>query len=337
MRVLTSPSVSSSVGGAAPKRTGRGSAAVTARLDRLRRFLGAYWLRPENAFWMTLRSLVLDRCVPRAPMLDLACGDGVFSFLHAGGVFADEFDVFQAVGRLDEVATRNADMFDAASERYQPAILHPPGRRIEVGADHKPALLAKAAALGLYRRRVELDANRPLPFTDGAFAVVYCNSAYWIREIDTLLGELRRIVRPGGQIILHIKLADMRRYTLEPFRKQLGARFLAIIDRGRRDCWPTVASRGEWERRFRAAGLAVRDATPFVTRTHAQIWDVGLRPLAPLLVRMANGLTARTRAAIKREWVALFMELLDPICRPDFDLFATPDEPAEIQYVLTGD
>ncbi len=306
-----------------------------ARLERLRRFLYAYWLRPENAFWMTLRSLALDRCVPRAPMLDLACGDGVFSFLHAGGVFADEFDVFQAVGRLNEVATRNADMFDAGSACYRPAIVRSAARPIDTGADRKPELLAKAETLGLYRRRIELDANRPLPFADGEFALVYCNSAYWIREITTLLRELGRVVRPRGRIILHIKLAQLHDYTLESFRKQLGERFLAVIDRGRRACWPSVAPREVWERRFRDAGLAILDATPFITRTHAHIWDVGLRPLAPLLVRMANGLTPATRLAIKRDWVALMMELLDPICRPDFDLFATPSEPAEIQYVLT--
>ena len=102
----------------------------------------------------------------------------------------------------------------------------------------------------------------------------------------------------------------------------------------RRECWPTVSTRRDWERRFTRAGLEIVDAEPFVTRTHAHIWDIGLRPIAPLLVRMANALTPETRAEIKRDWTALFMELLDPICRPDFDLFESRSEPAEMQYVL---
>ena len=53
--------------------------------DLLRRFLQAYWLRPENAMWMTIRSMVLSELLLDSPAIDVCCGDGVFSFLHAGG------------------------------------------------------------------------------------------------------------------------------------------------------------------------------------------------------------------------------------------------------------
>lgn len=304
------------------------------RLARLQRFLNAYWLRPENAFWMTLRSLVLKRFRFGTPSIDVACGDGVFSFLHAGGEFDDAFDVFEAVGDLSQVTASNADMFDAGSERYSPSITRPAEWRIDLGTDLKAELLAKAKTLDFYRELSQQDGNAPLAIDSESFATVYCNSAYWIREIDEFLRELGRIVRHSGQIILHVKLAAMRTYTLESFDQKLGERFLRIIDRGRRECWPTVSTRRDWERRFTRAGLEIVDATPFVTRTHAHIWDIGLRPIAPLLVRMANALTPETRTEIKRDWVALFMELLDPICRPNFDLFESHSEPAEMQYVL---
>ena len=304
------------------------------RLRLLRQYVQAYWLRPENAFWMCLRSLTLGRCAIRSPSCDMACGDGVFSFLHAGGEFDQRFDVFGAVGHLDRVTDEHADMFDAGGARYAPRITRPAACRIDVGADLKPELLQKAATLGFYQRLVEHDCNRPLPFPDQAFATVYCNSAYWIRAVDRLLRELRRITRPDGTVILHVKLAALQDYTLRAFRRQLGDRFLELIDRGRRGCWPTIGTRSQWEQRFKQAGLTIADATPFVTRTHAHIWDVGLRPFAPLLVRMANALTPELRVEIKHDWVALLLELLEPLCRPDFDLFAEASEPAEIQYVL---
>jgi hypothetical protein len=50
---------------------------------------------------------------------------------------------------------------------------------------------------------------------------------------------------------------------------------------------------------------------------------------------MTRALTPENRLTIKNEWVDLFQELLEPICQPDFDVFANADEPAEIQYVLT--
>lgn len=300
----------------------------------LPRFLSAYWLRPENAFWMALRSATLRQVEATAPAIDVSCGDGVFSFLHAGGAFAPDFDVFQATARLNEVHPQHADMFDGAADQFRPTIIARPTWRYAVGCDLKPALLAKADRLGAHERLVQHDNNQPLPFADDAFATVYCNSAYWVERIDAFLAELRRVTRGDGRVVLHVKLAAMRDYTLEAFEDRLGAAFLRIIGRGRHACWPTVASRGEWERRFARAGFSIERATPFITATHALAWDIGLRPLAPLLTRMANALTPSTRADIKRDWVALFDTLLRPLCAPDFSLAAVEEEPAEMQFVL---
>lgn len=301
----------------------------------LRRFLQAYWLRPENALWMTLRSTTLARCALRRPSIDLSCGDGVFSFLHCSGVFDPAFDVFQSVDGLDRVQDQHADMFDCADERYHPAIQARPGEIIDVGTDMKPALLAKAQRLDLYGRLVEHDNNHLLPFDADSFQTVYCNAAYWVVEIESFLREIARITRPGGWAVLQVKLTAVHHYTLEAHRAILGERWLEMIDRGRRDSWPTVVDRPTWEDRFEAAGLKIEQATPFVTRTHAHLWDIGLRPIAPMLVKMTQALTPQTRSVIKRDWVDLFCELLEPFCDPAVDLFDSKSEPAEIQYVLT--
>lgn len=286
---------------------------------------------------MALRSEVLAGVAFESPSIDLACGDGVFSFLHAGGVFDDSFDVFQAVGGLDEVGPGHADMFDHVDARYAPRVVSWPGGTIDVGCDLKSALLEKASVLDFYGRLVPHDCNEPLPFDEGSFSSVYCNAAYWITRIDPFLREVGRISRGGGRIVLHVKLDAIRDCTLESHRGRLGDRFLDIIGRGRFDCWPTLADRTTWERRFAAANLRIESATPFITPTHARIWDIGLRPIAPLLVKMTAGLTPETRLEIKREWVALFGELLAPICDPAFDLSEHGGEPVEIQYVLTPD
>lgn len=307
---------------------------TSARSGLLRRFLQAYWLRPENAFWMALRSEALSRGELGHPSIDMACGDGVFMFLHCGGAFDPAFDVFLDVNGLDRVRDEHVDMFDSVSDAYEPTILAPPRGVIDVGSDLKPALLAKAGWLNLYARLVEQDANKCQPFDDETFQTVYCNAAYWVVNIDLFLKELRRITRANGRIVLQVKLESMKRYTLEAYRDSLGGRFLDIIGRGRAECWPTLADRSTWEKRFARAGLSVEDATPFVTKTHAHIWDVGLRPIAPLLVRMTQALTPQKRLTIKNEWVELFHELLEPICHSSFDLSANGDEPAEIQYIL---
>jgi SAM-dependent methyltransferase len=296
--------------------------------------LYAYWLRPENALWMALRSEALARCALRRPSVDLGCGDGVFSFLHCGGVLDSAFDVFTCVKTSGHALTQRTDMFDHCDDTYRPAILSEPTQSFEVGVDLKPTLLFKASRLRFYDRLLQHDNNRALPVPDGQFATVYSNAAYWLENINGFLSELRRITRPDGRIILHVKLDCMRRYTLDAHRRLLGASFLNLIGRGRMDCWPSLADRSQWERRFDQAGLEICESLPVVTRTHAHLWDIGLRPIAPLLIRMANAITPRSRGAIKRDWVELFHELLSPLCDPGFDLFGGADEAPELQYVL---
>ena len=201
--------------------------------ELLRRLLQAFWLRPENALWMWLRSEALLQCPLEHPSIDIACGEGVFSFLHCGGAFDPTFDVFTSVGDLDRVRDEHVDMFDCADGDYQPAIVSPPSRpnSIDVGTDLKTTLLAKAAALDLYGCLIQHDNNQPLPIEDDSFQTVYCNAAYWVTNTEGFLVELARITRPRGRIVLQVKLECMRGYTLTPHREVLGDRLLNIIGR----------------------------------------------------------------------------------------------------------
>lgn len=312
----------------------RVTVAVDSATERLQAYMEAYWLRPENAIWMALRSQALDAAPWHGACVDVCCGDGIFTYLHLGGRFEPTFDVFSSVGRLDEVTEQHADMFDHDQGEYDPPCTSAPRKKVQIGLDLKPNLLWKAGALGLYERLVRHDSNAPLPLSAASVQTLYCNAAYWVREIDALLSEMRRVVSPGGAVILHVKLADMRRFTLNSMRRTLGSRFLEIIGRSRISCWPSLFPQREWERRFRRAGLTVDSVRTIATKTHAHLWDVGLRPLAPLLVRMAQGLKPETRAAVKRDWVALAMELSLPLCRGDLALTADGGAPAELQYVL---
>lgn len=305
------------------------------RRERLRRFLNAYWLRPENAMWMTLRSEVLSNAPLQRPSADLCCGDGIFTFLHAGGVLEPSFDVFagmQSRPRQDRVTT---DMFDAVGDEYRPAIVRAADRPVDVGMDLKRNLLEKAGRLGFYRRTMLHDCNHALPFADAHFDSIYCNSAYWVENVDGFLREVARALRPGGRAILHVKLAPMREFTLRRYERVLGSGFLDIVTGNRLDSWVSLADQSSWERRFRNAGLSIESCTPIAAKLHAQLWDVGLRPLAPMLIRLANSAAPGIRAEVKGEWVDLMLELATPLCDPKLAEDSGSHDVAELQYVLS--
>jgi SAM-dependent methyltransferase len=283
---------------------------------------------------MTLRSDVLSACAWERPCADLCCGDGLFSFLHRGGELDPAFDVFWPTAAAQEALPAGRDMFDHHSDAYAPPIRVPAAEPVDLGTDVKPSLLSKASRLNLYGRLVRHDHNEPLPFASASFRFVYCNAAYWVRNIDAFLRELGRIVEPGGKVVLHVKLDAFHKVSLNAHRRVLGPRFLERIVGDRLRSWPTLAGRRTWESRFRSARLVIDGEAPFITETHLRLWEVGLRPIAPLLMRMANAIDAKTRAAIKQEWVALLIDLTAPFCDPGFSLSGSASEPGEIQYVL---
>jgi SAM-dependent methyltransferase len=306
----------------------------TAVSTKLTRFLSAYWLRPENAFWMTLRSHILEPFAFESPMLDLSCGDGVFTYLHAGGEFDPSFDVFQSVANLDRVMSENADMFDHYAPDYAPPIMRRPELKIDFGTDLKLSMLTKAGALDVYDSLVLHDQNNPMPFETDQFRTIYGNAVYWVDQLDALLAELARITMPAGRILLQVKLDSIKNCTLTHYAHALGPSFLNIIDRGRLASWPALGNRPDWQRRFKQVNLDIVEEIPFVTATHAHIWDIGLRPIAPMLVKMANALTPQTRSSIKRDWVQLFQGLTEPLIDPNLNLLPAKSDPVEILYVL---
>ena len=75
----------------------------------------------------------------------------------------------------------------------------------EIDATQLTAADVSATALERARRRlsaariVELVPDTPLPFDDGAFDVVLCaETIEHVRDVQLLLSEVRRVLRPGG-------------------------------------------------------------------------------------------------------------------------------------------
>jgi ubiquinone/menaquinone biosynthesis C-methylase UbiE len=94
---------------------------------------------------------------------------------------------------------------------------YPPGTRL-TGVDLSPAMLAaagkRAADLGLTVDLREAPAER-LPFADGAFDTVVCTlSLCSVADDRAAVGEMYRVLRPGGQLLLLDHVAATNRILL---------------------------------------------------------------------------------------------------------------------------
>ena len=96
------------------------------------------------------------------------------------------------------------------------------------GIDLSPSLLGKARArLGRGARLCRGDAAR-LPFCDGAFDRVYCSEVLeHVLEPEAVLREMRRVLRPGGFVVVSIPNEDLiNRAKRWAFALPLGRRIL---------------------------------------------------------------------------------------------------------------
>lgn len=75
------------------------------------------------------------------------------------------------------------------------------------GLDLSEGMLAVAARKGVYRALHRLALGGPLPFADGAYAGIVSSGVFTTGHVGAgALGELARICRPGGVLVLTVKL-----------------------------------------------------------------------------------------------------------------------------------
>lgn len=268
----------------------------------LRTLLNAYWLRPETALWRACDILAMRDFRMNAPSLDLGCGDGVFSFIRAGGIPADDFDVF-SVENLDRFF-ENVDVYDAPG-RASVGIMRNPNYTITVGLDHKNNLLSKARALNLYEKLFEWDANTRLPFNDGSFYSVFSNVIYWLENPLVALQEIRRILRPTGEACLLLPDAALGEYRLG----------IEELDRGRTDNIKHM--RSDWGAVIEDAGLVVKSHSQYLSEPIIQLWDIGLRPFFPAIKALVDAVPAAQLPTVKARWVEICEKFMVPMLEKD--------------------
>lgn len=304
--------------------------------ESFNQLLNIFWLRPETALWRHLDIEAMRDFEFVGRSLDFGCGDGLFSFIRAGGKFDPIFDAFQKTANLDRFYEK-VDVFDAYDDSYAPLVTKPPDYQISVGFDHKPNLLKKAARLGLYAETVVGDGNEPLVFEDENFDAIFSNIVYWLEDPAKALGELSRILRPSGRLCLMLPNATLPEYSffnrLFVQTKDPAWGWLDGIDRGRlSDNVKQAASDEQWRDVFDASGLKVHHHSQHLSKHIIQAWDIGFRPMFPALLKAVYTIPADKLADVKTEWVESLKRFAVPFAATE-----TRDNPANAFhcYILT--
>ena len=99
---------------------------------------------------------------------------------------------------------------------------------------------------------------------------IYSSSIYWYEHVEVCLKEFKRMLAPGGKIILQILTDRILDFS---FLKEMkpDREFYRILDRGRSTSYRSLKGKDFWVRLFEKVGLKIDDVVPGLTKTQARI------------------------------------------------------------------
>jgi arsenite methyltransferase len=158
-------------------------------------------------------NLLLDLLVPQLARPHGALGQLVASLLNRGNRNINS----HVVGALDLLpGERVLELGFGGGVGLGLALAHEPAIELS-GVDPSREMLARCQRRFGNRARLVLGTVEALPFAAGAFDKVFgVNVSYFWPDLEAALGEIRRVLSPGGLFVLGIRPPEtLRRFSFD--------------------------------------------------------------------------------------------------------------------------
>ncbi len=284
----------------------------------LRDYLNILWLRPESALFLAISAYAIQNAPYQPivkPSLDMGAGNGLFSFLAMGGALTLDYDYYLEAGNLDKF-WEHGDIYDhfrgAGKNSF---ISRAPETTYSHAYDHKDNLKKQASFLNFYDDYRVGNANLSWPYKSASLKSIFSNIFYWLNDPEFLLREMARVLDAGGRGFLALQAPQFPQMCPSYHREKYPemSKTLELLNRGRADCSLWRLSLSDLEKLGKKNGLKLVHHRYYLSEIILRIWDIGLRPFSPLLISMANSLSAENRLRHKKEWIEICHDLLQPI------------------------
>jgi SAM-dependent methyltransferase len=308
--------------------------------EYLKRLLSIYWLRPETALARAEDCIfVRDYCreyLERGKNIEMGCGNGLLSFIMAGGKIDFEYDVFLDVDNPELYSTTPKDIFDKISDRkvkFDDSLLK---YSYDYGVDWKEGLLSQSGRYSnLYKKVLQADLNQAVQL-EKKYDTIFCNMLYWLNDPQEVLEKWGSLLKENGKIILFLTNQNFKDrgwlYYKAPHKGTLD--YLNYFDRGYGEMSFKDFTKDQWEEIFKKAGYSVEKCVNARNDTIMNIWNIGTRPIASPIMIMAEKLGLNERREVKKYWVDFFYEFFKPIIEKSKTVSCKDENCSYYFYVL---
>jgi SAM-dependent methyltransferase len=266
---------------------------------RIDDFVYMNWLRPEVVILHAVAAkLIGEELLKSNNILEIGIGNGYFSFMILEGRFKKSYDWYYNVDT--EGFWENKDIYDSINLlNIQNFIEKPPHKRLKLAIDHKENLLSQTKQLNFVDNLLCMDANEPMRFTN--IETVYSNILYWLKNPIEVLQNIEINLKSNGKVILVFPNSHFFEYCRSYSDDE--SRLWKLINRGRTDHMMWFMDFDDFGKNIeRHTSFEIETTQRYLSKLSLNTWDIGLRPLSPHLIKMANSLPDNKRMEIKEEW-----------------------------------
>jgi len=303
----------------------------------LQQLLSIHWLRPETALWRTFDCLLMHPFSLGKNAADLGCGDGTLSYVMAGGRMP-AYDAYAEMSLVTDYR-EGADIYNATVREDDVLAIDSSSLRFvySYGIDHKEGLISKVRRFKtFYKKTLTHDLNKPLPLDEGELTAAFSNVLYWLEDLDAVLANWSRILTPSGKLYLFVPNRNFKEkawlYYLAPHINR--KRYYNFFNRGYNSLIKHCYTSRDWELLFSQNNFSIVRHEKYLTDPIMEIWNIGTRPIAPLLINMASHLSPEKKEDMRREWIDYFMSFFMPIIEGELGANPGDDAYAFHFYVL---
>ena len=262
-------------------------------------FLYMNWLRPEGVVWDAMASkLIGEELLQSNNILEIGIGNGYFTFMTLKGRFKKSYDWYYNVNI--EGFWDNQDIYNSVNvSNIQDFIEKSPCKRLNSAIDHKENLLSQANQLNFVDDLICMDANEPLEFAN--IKTVYSNILYWLKDPMKTLQNIETNLESDGKVVLVFPNSHFLEYC-QSYQNNKST-IWKLINRGRANSMMWFSDIDKFSKNIQTyTNFKIERSQRYLSKLTLNTWDIGLRPLSPHLIKMANNLPADKRLEIKEEW-----------------------------------
>ncbi|MBI4318539.1 MAG: class I SAM-dependent methyltransferase [Chloroflexi bacterium] len=231
----------------------------TTASEYLERAIDIYYLDPWFALWRSLEASLIASCELKPPVLDIGCGDGLFSYLLWSQEHAD-FDDYKFY----------RSRFPPDSFRYS--------KKVDAGIDLNEHSVQQAGRIKSYTTLAVADACS-LPYQDDTFNTAFSNCVMeHIPDLDAALREVARVLKSEGVFLITVPSERFGDFLfLSGLFRKLGLKGLA----DRHERWVNgklrhfhTMSHHDWRTHLEGAGFHLVDHCYYVSRRMERCWSI---------------------------------------------------------------